>query len=624
MRNISPTKPSFILGYWRPWKEDSNVIDSYLNYVKDTSLVKYGADTVGTYIKQASDEQIQAINRLGQAIGRGVNILSDKMTELNNTLCIINQNIEIQVQQQNITNLLLHDIAQLLKIPDSEKERQHCIELGLKFFVNAAKNIDLYSDALEEFQKAEKLMKQDYFVLHLIGYIYLFAKNKINPELALDYFERAAKYASVDSDKNSILVENILANNYNSNNSRKKIGLLASNCYEKAAFSSYILGRFGLSVDYQKRALKFNNTSQNRFLLSKYQIRNGELASALKNLEKCIDNDPNYLLASFKELDLINDINVANLIQKKNDEINSKIIELIDKWKNIESKLARSIVGKLEGLSKQSFEVKVQEYYKYENQAIEIDTSLIKKYKEIDDYIEEIKTTKYVSYSSKKIKSTIDELSKAKDLNYEEICVVFDKIKNMLEEDKLKIGSEYKGGIVFYLDSTGEHGFVHCKQDIGKAIWGSRGPINLIKNSNIIEFQKHKDYGYHNTKKIVELASWFKKTFFFLNEKPAPTAARLCLELNLNGYKGWYLPTLKQLELIHKSISSTNRWRQIKEGWYWSCNIPVYNNYDNDKYGIEPFENKEALGYDIFHGISSERLKIERGEYCHVLPVRNF
>ncbi len=30
MSNISPSKPSFVLGYCRPWKEDSNVIDSYL------------------------------------------------------------------------------------------------------------------------------------------------------------------------------------------------------------------------------------------------------------------------------------------------------------------------------------------------------------------------------------------------------------------------------------------------------------------------------------------------------------------------------------------------------------------------------------------------------------------
>ena len=37
-------KPSFVLGYWRPWKDNSNFIDSYLDYRKDVSLAKYGAD----------------------------------------------------------------------------------------------------------------------------------------------------------------------------------------------------------------------------------------------------------------------------------------------------------------------------------------------------------------------------------------------------------------------------------------------------------------------------------------------------------------------------------------------------------------------------------------------------
>ena len=53
MSNIKPIKPSHTFGYWRPWKEDSKFFDSYLDYVRDTSLVKYGADTVGSYINQA-------------------------------------------------------------------------------------------------------------------------------------------------------------------------------------------------------------------------------------------------------------------------------------------------------------------------------------------------------------------------------------------------------------------------------------------------------------------------------------------------------------------------------------------------------------------------------------------
>jgi ribosomal protein L7/L12 len=233
MSNISPSKPSFVLGYWRPWKEDSNAVDSYLDYAKDISLAKYGADTVGKYISQASKEQVDAVNNLGHKIGAGINVISDKMdsgiaelsaisTKLSNIsseLSFLNYNTDILIEQQKLTNLLLQNIGELLRVPDSEKERQLAIELGIKFFVNAQKDADLFDDSLEEFLKAESLMKQDYFVLHRIGLIYMHSIKHINMEKALAYFTKAAKYASVESDPKAMRLINIL----NKNQSQPKI-----------------------------------------------------------------------------------------------------------------------------------------------------------------------------------------------------------------------------------------------------------------------------------------------------------------------------------------------------------------------------------------------------------------
>ena len=110
MSNITPITPSYTLGYWRPWKDNSNMIDSYLDYTKDVSLVKYGADTVGNYINQASKEQVQAINQLGQAVGRGMNILSNQMSDVNDSLNFLNRNMDIQIEQQKLSNLLLQKL----------------------------------------------------------------------------------------------------------------------------------------------------------------------------------------------------------------------------------------------------------------------------------------------------------------------------------------------------------------------------------------------------------------------------------------------------------------------------------------------------------------------------------
>ena len=204
---------SIALGYWVPWSEKGNLVDSYRQYVKDASLLKYGADTIGQYINQASYEQVNAINQLGQKIGRGLNILSNQMSQVNENLVFLNKNIDIQIEQQKLSNLLLQNIVDLLRLPDSEKERRHSIELGIKFFIKAQNDEDLYADALEELLKAESLMKQDYFVLHRIGCIYLYVEKFIDPEKALDYFLKAAKYAIVDDNVNTDMLYSALVGN---------------------------------------------------------------------------------------------------------------------------------------------------------------------------------------------------------------------------------------------------------------------------------------------------------------------------------------------------------------------------------------------------------------------------
>jgi len=414
MSNISPTPPSFAFSYWRPWKEDSNYFDSYLDYSKDVSLAKYQADTVGQYISQASTEQVQAIGELGQKIGMdisqaterqveaigelgnqlsmdinqasmeqvhainelsidinkaseqnvqaigelgqkigmGLNFLSYQMTDVTLQLSFLNKNLDIQIEQQKVTNLLLENIGELLRVPDSEKERQHCIELGLKFFVNAQNDNDLYDDALEELIEAEKLMKQDYFVLHRIGLIYMYSIKHINPQTALDYFAKAAKYASVESDPKAARLANILSQ-YGSRINTKvatvtnAIESLAADSYEKAAFAAYVLGNFELAVAHQSKAVKYNNSPENYFFLAKYQTRTKQIDLCIQNLELAIDTTPAIALGVFKDLDLVNEPKVLKLIEEKNDTINKNIHQSIKEWKTVNSNSTKTILIEL-------------------------------------------------------------------------------------------------------------------------------------------------------------------------------------------------------------------------------------------------------------------------------------
>jgi hypothetical protein len=78
------------------------------------------------------------------------------------------------------------------------------------------------------------------------------------------------------------------------------------------------------------------------------------------------------------------------------------------------------------------------------------------------------------------------------------------------------IGTNYAGGIVFYIDGTGQHGLVCAPYNQG-------------------DFQM-------------------------------PTALSICSNLNLNGYSGWYLPSLGELLNMRSSLGIG----AFPNGVYWS------------------------------------------------------
>lgn len=102
------------------------------------------------------------------------------------------------------------------------------------------------------------------------------------------------------------------------------------------------------------------------------------------------------------------------------------------------------------------------------------------------------------------------------------------------------IGDFYQGGVVFYLDDSGDHGLVitvvNQSEEAG-APWGCAIDIPDAENNEI-------GTGASNTAAI-ELAC-----------DEVGTAADLCANLDLNGYDDWFLPSMSELAEVFQSGSS--------------------------------------------------------------------
>jgi uncharacterized protein (TIGR02145 family) len=133
------------------------------------------------------------------------------------------------------------------------------------------------------------------------------------------------------------------------------------------------------------------------------------------------------------------------------------------------------------------------------------------------------------------------------------------------------IGQNYGGGIIFYIDSTGQHGLISASSDqITGAAWGCY--LTYIGGTSI------------------EVGTGQANTTAIINGCTEPgIAARVCNDLELNGYSDWFLPSLYELEqmALEKSVIGgfTN------ENYISSSELDEYQNY-----GVN-FANGQGYAY---------------------------
>jgi hypothetical protein len=114
----------------------------------------------------------------------------------------------------------------------------------------------------------------------------------------------------------------------------------------------------------------------------------------------------------------------------------------------------------------------------------------------------------------------------------------------------LAIGQTYGGGIIFYLDNSGQHGLICAPGDLGGKPWGCIGTCLNVPTTF--------GSGAQNTATIVSLCS------------QQNSAALACDQYSINGYSDWYLPSFEELKLVWKNLTMNGVSGGLSMNNYWS------------------------------------------------------
>jgi len=123
-------------------------------------------------------------------------------------------------------------------------------------------------------------------------------------------------------------------------------------------------------------------------------------------------------------------------------------------------------------------------------------------------------------------------------------------------KSEYSVGEYIYGGYIFHIDETGEHGLVCAPSDQSmNAPWGSSAPAGAA--------DRVVGTGYKNTTEII------------LGCPEEGIAAKICHDLEMNGYSDWFLPSINELFLMYTNLHSKGS-GNFEDQFYWSSTQDNY------------------------------------------------
>ncbi|OGV47041.1 MAG: DUF1566 domain-containing protein [Legionellales bacterium RIFCSPHIGHO2_12_FULL_42_9] len=137
------------------------------------------------------------------------------------------------------------------------------------------------------------------------------------------------------------------------------------------------------------------------------------------------------------------------------------------------------------------------------------------------------------------------------------------------------IGEKYRGGLIFYIDESGQHGLVASLVDVNSdgIEWRNGESGNKVTNARADGIGA----GETNTRLIIaqqtadnqngQFAALLASNFQVLDDGVTPCKTPIASESIC--YSGWYLPSAYELQLMHNNLNHANL-SSFTEVLYWS------------------------------------------------------
>lgn len=365
---------------------NESLLQQWQRYLKNKPIINNIEDIIQNQTKDykemfehTSQQQINAIQQstfdMCESLESGFDLLSEHLqeisygigelrSEVNAMASMLDWKLSLFIEQQKITNLLLGNIAVLLRIPDIQKERQYHIEQGIKFLKNAFFDVDFFEDALKNLLKAEIIESSDFFALHRIGLIYMYSPKHLDLSKAEEYFKKAAKYAVAETNIGASFTTNYLTGDTNKDLLTQaptidSIKLQAAESYMFAGRSCYIQGKFGEASELAEKSFSIvPNLVEAGFTQVKALSANNNISEAVTVLETVIKKDRFFIIKTVSDLDLIIKPEIKNVLEKLRQEAFDEASNLLNDCKEnmIDESMAKDEINKIEKLiNKKSF-----------------------------------------------------------------------------------------------------------------------------------------------------------------------------------------------------------------------------------------------------------------------------